>query len=87
MAQRFTMSFLHCIWLSFRYFWSTRWPSFPGGSADKEWGDPGSTPGWERYPGEGNGKPLQDSCLEKSHGQRSLAVWAVDSPKGSDMTE
>ena len=50
-------------------------------------GDPGLIPGWGRSPGEGNGKPLQDSCLEKSRGRRSLAVWAVDSPKGSDMTE
>ena len=27
-------------------------------------GDPGSIPGLERYPGEGNGSPLQYSCLE-----------------------
>ena len=27
-------------------------------------GDPGSIPGLERYPGEGNGNPLQYSCLE-----------------------
>ena len=27
-------------------------------------GDPGSTPGLERSPGEGNGNPLQYSCLE-----------------------
>ena len=27
-------------------------------------GDPGSIPGWGRLPGEGNGKPLQYSCLE-----------------------
>ena len=27
-------------------------------------GDPGSIPGSERSPGEGNGDPLQDSCLE-----------------------
>ena len=29
-------------------------------------GDPGSTPGWGRSPGEGNGIPLQYSCLENS---------------------
>ena len=29
-------------------------------------GDPGSTPGWERSPEEGNGYPLQYSCLENS---------------------
>ena len=27
-------------------------------------GDPGSTPGLGRSPGEGNGNPLQYSCLE-----------------------
>ena len=27
-------------------------------------GDMGSVPGWERCPGEGNGNPLQYSCLE-----------------------
>ena len=27
-------------------------------------GDPGSIPGWERSPGEGNGNQLQYSCLE-----------------------
>ena len=27
-------------------------------------GDLGSIPGWERSPAEGNGKPLQYSCLE-----------------------
>ena len=41
---------------------------FPGDSADKESacnaGDPGSIPGSGRSPGEGNGNPLQDYCLE-----------------------
>ena len=41
---------------------------FPVGSDGKESacnaGDPGSIPGWERSPGEGNGNPLQYSCLE-----------------------
>ena len=49
---------------------------FPGGSDVKvsayNVGDLGSIPGLERSPGEGNGNPLQYSCLEKSHGQRSL---------------
>ena len=44
----------------------------PGGSDDKERGrestcnagDLGSISGLERSPGEGNGYPLQDSCLE-----------------------
>ena len=41
---------------------------FPGGSGGKasvyNAGDPGSSPGLERFPGEGNGNPLQDYCLE-----------------------
>ena len=42
--------------------------SFPGGSEDKasacNAGDPGSISGLGRSPGEGNGNPLQYSCLE-----------------------
>ena len=36
-------------------------------------GDVGSIPGSGRSSGGGNGNPFQYSCLEKSHGQRSLA--------------
>ena len=38
-------------------------------------GDPGSTPGSGRSPGEGNGNPLQYSCLENS--KDSGAWWAT----------
>ena len=42
--------------------------SFPDGSDGKasacNVGDPGSIPGLGRFPGEGNGNPLQYSCLE-----------------------
>ena len=42
----------------------------PGGSHGTEsacsGGDPGSVPGLGRSPGEGNGYPLQYSCLENS---------------------
>ena len=41
---------------------------FPGGSVDKEFAciaaDLGLIPGSGRSPGEGNGNPLQYSCLE-----------------------
>ena len=41
---------------------------FPGGSDGKasafNVGDPSSIPGSGRSPGEGNGNPLQNSCLE-----------------------
>ena len=43
-------------------------PGFLGGSVAKNTpanaGDVGLTPGWGRSPGEGNGNPLQYSCLE-----------------------
>ena len=43
---------------------------FPRSSVGREStynaGDPGSIPGLERSPGEGNGKTLQYSCLENS---------------------
>ena len=49
---------------------------FSGGSEGKEStcnvGDLGSIPGLGRSPGGGHGNPLQYSCLENPHGQRSL---------------
>ena len=65
--------------------------SFPGGSEGKvsacNAGDLGSIPGLGRSPGEGNGTPLQYSCLEKSHGWRSLVGCSPWGPKELDMTE
>ena len=47
-----------------------RHSGFPSGSDGKESAcnarDRGSIPGLERFPGEGNGYPLQYSCLENS---------------------
>ena len=67
---------------------------FPGGSDGKESafsaGDLGSVPGVGRSPGEGNGNPLQYSCLENSmdrgagNGLQSMGServrhdWAMD---------
>ena len=43
---------------------------FPGGSVVKNLpvnaGDAGSISVWGRFPGEGNGNPLQYSCLENT---------------------
>ena len=53
--------------------------SFPGGSDGKEFacnaGDPGWIPGLGRHPGDGNGNPLQYSCLENSMDRGAL--WAT----------
>ena len=52
---------------------------FPGGSDGKESasnaGDLGSIPGSGRSPGEGNGNPLQYSCLENPMDRG--AWWAI----------
>ena len=51
---------------------------FPGGSDGKEYAcderGPGSIPGLERFPGEGNGLPTPVFLPGESHGQRSLAT-------------
>ena len=53
---------------------------FPCRSVGKESacsaGDPGSIPGSGISPGEGNGYPLQYSCLENPHGKRSLVGYS-----------
>ena len=58
---------------------------FPGGSDSKEFacnaGDLGLISGLGRSHGGGHGNPLQYSCLENPHGQRSLSY------KELDMTE
>ena len=50
-------------------------------------GDAGSIPGFGRSPGEGNGNPLQYSCLgnPKIRGVRQVTVHGV--AKESDTTE
>ena len=50
-------------------------------------GDVGSSPGLERPPGEGNGKPTPVFLPGKFHEQRSLAGYSPRGPKESDTTE
>ena len=65
-------------------------PFFPGGSDGKESacnaGDPGSIPGLGKSPGEGNGYPLQHSCLENP---KDRGAWwtTVHGVAESDRTE
>ena len=47
----------------------------------------GLIPGMEKSPGGGHGNPLQFSCLENLHGQRSLAGYSPWDCKESDTTE
>ena len=65
--------------------------SVPDGSDGKESGcnagDLGSILQWVRSPEGGHGNPLQYSCLENPHGQRSLAGYSLWGCKESDTTE
>ena len=71
-----------------------RW-GFPGGTNDKEPSyqcrldirDVGSILGLGRSPGDGNSSPLQYSCLENPHGQKSLAGYGPWGRKKSDTTK
>ena len=49
--------------------------------------DPGLIPELGRYLGGEHGNPLQYSCLENRHGQRSLVGCSPWGFKESDMTE
>ena len=57
----------------------------PANAADIK--DVGSVPGVGRSPGGGHGDPLQYSCLENPHGQRSLVDYSPWGCKESDTTE
>ena len=58
---------------------------FPGGSDSKasayNAGDPGSIPGSGRSPGEGNGNPLQFSCLENLRTEESGRLQSMRSQR------
>ena len=66
---------------------------FPGGLDGKasayNVGDPRSIPGLGRSSGEGNGNPLQYSCLENpmDRGRRSIVGYSPWGHKESDTTE
>ena len=57
-------------WIDRLPWWLRQW----SGCLQKTQGDPGLIPGWGRFPGEGNGNPLQYSCLENP---RDGAWWAT----------
>ena len=62
------LTFLNILVLFLIKVWIPFWLSCPSSSDSKaaayNAGDPGLIPGSERSPGEGNGNPLQYSCLE-----------------------
>ena len=62
-----------------QFFGLHRWLS--GKESTCSAGDAGSIPGMGRFPGEGNGNPLQYSFLENLMGQRSLVGYGPRSLK------
>ena len=64
---------------------------FPGGSDSKVFaynaGDLGSILGLGRSPGEGNGYPLQNSCLENSKNRGASRRWAMYSGKSGEAKD
>ena len=72
------------------YMYICKYTGFPGGSDGKvsacNAGDPGSIPGLGRSPGEGNGDPLQHSCLENTM-NLSLIGYSPWGCKELDTTE
>ena len=58
--------------------------NLPANAGDRR--DAGSVPGSGRSPGGGHGTPLQYSCLENPHGQRSLAARSPWGHRESDTT-
>ena len=78
---------VQCLCYKIRNSWGYN-VGFPGGSVVEKISanarDPGSIPGSGRSPREGSGTPLQYSCLQKSHGQRSLVGYSPWDFKQSD---
>ena len=59
----------------------------PANARDPGYPGTGSIPGSRTSSQVGNGNPLQYSCLEEFHGQRSLVGYSSCGGKESDMTE
>ena len=76
--QRVGHNWAHTRTHTIGHYLAIKW-CFPGGSEVKasacNAGDLGSIPGSGRFPGEGNGNPLQYSCLENPMG--GGAWWAT----------
>ena len=76
----------------FFFFLNVYQLGFTSGSSDSKEsssnvGDLGWIPGLGRFPGEGNGNPLQYSCLENSMDRGAWRSTVHGGPKELDMTE
>ena len=93
--SRLVITFLpssKCLLISWvQYIYTHISMGYPGGSDDKQSACDmehlGSIPGLGRSPGGGHGSPLQYSCLENPHRQRSMAGYSPWGSTESDTTE
>ena len=89
-VPRCSRCYLFGIFLAFDWATNTVLTSLVAQTTGKETAcsgrDPGLIPGSGTSPGVGNGNPLQYSCLEKFHGQRSLAGYSPRGHKELDTT-
>ena len=88
-ANILDLTWLTCVWEQNKHLPPQN--DFPGESDGKQStcnvGDLGSIPGLGKSPEGGHDNPLQYSCLENPHGQRSLEGYSPKHCKESDMTE
>ena len=82
------ISLIMHLWASFHVFVTYLWASQVVLAVQNPWAnagdirDTGSAPGSGRFPGEGNGNPLQHSCLETSMDRgawQAIAHWIAKS--------
>ena len=68
--------------LFYLHFWKVGFPGRSDGKASAYSAeDPGSIPGSGRSPGEGNGSPLQCSCLENPIDQGACGLQSMGSQR------
>ena len=65
--------------------WASQVKNLPASAGDT--GYMSLIPALARSPGEGNGNPLQHSCLENSHGQMYMEAYSPWGGKELDVTE
>ena len=84
LGDRTRLKYMQCNNFNLRNNNLTPW-GFPGGSEVKVYacnaGDLGSIPGSGRSPGEGNGNPLQYSCLENLRAEEPGGLQSMGSQR------
>ena len=85
----FFFFWVHCLQRNHIFYWASQVAQVVKNTPANvgEVRDSGSILGLGRSPGGGHDNPLQYSCLENPHGQRSLVGYSTRGCKESDTTE